>query len=161
MLDVLLLILGILLIILGIVGEFVPVVPGAAVVYGGMLLLGWQQGFSEWSLAVWIALAILTVFLSVADIVSSFIGTKIAKASRTAMILAGLGAFIGLIIGNLPGLLLGPFVGALVGELIHGSTGTQTLKSAFGATIGLLSSVFVKIMLIALMLVVFLVGWIW
>ena len=158
---VVLLIIGILLMLLGVVGIVVPAIPDAILVYAGMLVIGWSVGWDEWALGTWIALGILAVLMTLADVLSSLIGTKLAKASKPAMILAGIGAVIGLIVGNLAGLVLGPFLGAVIGELIHGSRGSKPFKSALGATIGLLSGLFMSALICVLMICVFVIGWIW
>jgi hypothetical protein len=77
--------LALTLIIVGVIGTFLPVLPGAALVFGGMLLAAWIDDFQRIG---WITLTILgalTVLVFVIDIVAALLGAKRVGASRLAI----------------------------------------------------------------------------
>lgn len=111
-------ILAIVLILVGIAGTVLPALPGIPLVFGGMLLAAWADGFERvggWTLG---ALGVLTLLSFGIDLLATAMGAKRVGASRLALLGAVIGTFAGLALG-LVGVFVGPFVGALVGELVH------------------------------------------
>lgn len=123
--------LAALLIVAGIVGTILPALPGVPLVFLGMLLTAWADGFRHVGTFTLVVLGVLTVFALGVDFVAGMAGAKRVGASRQALAGAMLGTLVGLFFG-LPGLLLGPFVGALLGELAAGGG----LRKATGVGIG-------------------------
>ncbi|MEP7097005.1 MAG: DUF456 domain-containing protein [Dokdonella sp.] len=119
------------LIVIGFAGTIVPILPGVPIVFGGMWLAAWADGYAHVGKFTLIVLGVLTALALVLDFVASMFGAKRVGASRHAVIGALLGTVVGLAFG-LPGLLLGPFVGALLGELVAGGG----LRKATGVGIG-------------------------
>jgi hypothetical protein len=100
--DVLLWILAAVFVGVGIAGVVVPVLPGAPLVWLGLLLPASADGFtrvSGWTLAF---LAVLAASTLVIDLVASAAGAKRAKASGWAIAGAAMGTLVGLFFG-LPG----------------------------------------------------------
>jgi uncharacterized protein len=142
--SVLLFVLAALLVIAGLAGLLLPAMPGAPLLFAGLLLAAFAEGFAHvgrWTLAV---LALMAALTYVADFAASALGAKRFGASRRALIGAVLGGLIGLFFG-LPGILLGPFVGAVVGELSARRGLHDAGRAGIGATLGLVLGVALKL----------------
>ncbi len=126
--EYVLIVLAILFALIGLAGAVLPVLPGAPISYGGLLLV-WlldESKVSETSL--WV-MGVLMVVVTVIDYVAPIWLTKIGGGSKKGTV----GATIGLVFGLffMPwGLILGPFLGALVGELSTSSSFGHALKVA-------------------------------
>lgn len=151
-------ILAVLLVLIGIAGTILPALPGLPLVFAGLLLAAWADGFvhvSGWTMLV---LAVVTALAMTADFVASLFGTKVAGASKWAMLGAGVGTLVGIFFG-LPGLLLGPFVGAMAAELIYRENLGLATKAGLGAWLGLALGAAAKVAAVFTMLAVFLSAW--
>ena len=109
--DILLWIVAILLVLVGIAGTVLPMLPGVPIVFGGLLLAAWIDGFAHVGWPVLLALGVLTVVSLIADAAAASLGAKRAGAGRAAAVGAAIGTLVGLFFG-LPGLLFGAFAGA-------------------------------------------------
>jgi uncharacterized protein len=143
-----------MLIVVGIAGTVLPALPGVPLVFCGMLLAAWADGFAHVGTFTLIVLGSLTVFSIIIDFVASLLGAKRVGASRHALVGAALGTVAGLFFG-LPGLLLGPFVGALLGELVAGGTLRRATGVGVGTWLGFLFGAVAKIGLCFAMLGIF------
>lgn len=142
------------LILIGLLGTVLPVLPGLPVMFAGMLLAAWADGFQRigaWTLGV---LGLLVAISILVDVLSSILGAKRVGASNKALFGAGLGGFIGIFFG-IPGLLAGPFVGAALGEMAHGREWREASKVGFGTWVGLALGAALKLALAFSMLVIF------
>lgn len=142
------------LILVGLLGTMLPVLPGLPVMFAGMLLAAWADGFQRigaWTLGV---LGLLVAISIVVDVLSSILGAKRVGASNKALFGAGLGGFIGIFFG-IPGLLAGPFVGAALGEMAHGREWRAASKVGFGTWVGLALGAALKLALAFSMLIIF------
>ena len=151
-----LLILAVLLVLVGIGGLILPALPGAPVVFAGLFLAAWAEGFEfvgAWTL---VALGLLAVLTYIADFVAGAFGAKKFGASKKAMIGATIGAVVGLFFG-LPGILLGPFVGAMIGEYIEHPDVFKAGHAGLGATLGLALGIAAKMSLAFTMIGLFLI----
>lgn len=129
-------IFGAILTVTGLSGLLLPVVPGAPVLFLGLLLGAWAEDFQYiglWTLLVLAAMAMLTYAVEFA---ASALGVKKYGGSRRAMAGAVLGGIVGLFLG-IPGILLGPFVGAVIGELSMQRSLDQASRAGFGTVVGL------------------------
>jgi hypothetical protein len=147
-------ILAALLVIAGIVGLVLPAVPGAAVIFAGLVLAAWIEDFAYVGAGILSVLAVLVILTYVVDFAAGILGAKHFGASRRAMAGAMLGAVLGIFLG-LPGLLLGPFVGAAIGEFSEQRHLGAAGRAGIGATLGLALGVAAKLALAFAMLAVF------
>lgn len=147
--------LVVILFAVGMAGAIYPILPGALAIYGAFFVYGLFFSFSEFGAWFWIIQTLIVVVLFVADYAVSAWGVKRFGGSRASVI----GSTIGLIFGPfvIPafGLIIGPFAGAVIGELIIGTSIEKSLKVGFGSVVGLFSSVVVKIILQAIMIILF------
>jgi hypothetical protein len=132
-----LLLLGAALIVAGFVGLLLPAVPGAPLVFGGILLIAWADGFARIGPLTLVAVALLGVLSWAVDYAAGVVGARRAGASRWGLI----GAFLGLVVGvffGLPGLLVGPAVGAMLFEYAKNPDFRRATRAGTGVFIGFL-----------------------
>lgn len=152
--DLWLWLLAFALIAIGVAGTVLPVLPGLPVVFCGMLLAAWIDGFQRVGYLTLAVLAAITVLSIVIDIVASVLGAKKFGASRAAIVGAAIGTVLGLFLG-LPGLVFGPFLGALVGELSARRDMLAAGRVAVGTWLGMLIAAVIKLSLVFAMLGIF------
>lgn len=129
-------ILSAILTVTGLTGMLVPLIPGAPLLFLGLLFGAWAEGFryvGPWTLAI---LALLTILSYLIEFVASALGAREFGGSKRAMWGAFLGGFIGMFMG-IPGILIGPFIGAVLGELSLQRTLDQAGRAGFGTVVGL------------------------
>jgi uncharacterized protein YqgC (DUF456 family) len=137
-------VLAVVLIVVGFIGTIVPALPGVPLVFLGMLVAAWADGFQHVGLWTLIGLGVLTVIAVAVDFLAGLAGAKRVGASRMALIGAAIGTIVGIFFG-IPGLLLGPFLGALIGELVAGGTLKRATGVGVGAWIGFLVGTVLKL----------------
>jgi uncharacterized protein YqgC (DUF456 family) len=145
-----------LLVIAGFAGLVLPAVPGAPLLFAGLVVAAWAEDFVYVGTGTIIALAVLAALTSAVDFVAGALGAKRFGASPRAITGALIGGGVGLFFG-LPGVLLGPFVGAVLGELSLRRDLNTATRSGLGATLGLLLAAAAKIALAFTMIGVFVV----
>jgi hypothetical protein len=129
------------LVVVGVVGTVMPALPGALLVFAGLFLMAWIDGFAHVGTGTLVLLGVLTAGV--------YMG-----ASPRAIVGAALGALVGLFFG-LPGILLGPFVGAVVAEYTVRRDLEHASRVGIGTWIGMVFGAAVKLALIFTMLGVF------
>ncbi len=147
-------VLAALLVLVGLAGTVVPVLPGVPLVFGGLLVAAWADGFQRVGTFTLVLLGLLTALAVVADFAASAFGAKKLGASPRAVLGATVGAVVGIFFG-LPGLVLGPFVGAVAGELSAHRELLRAGKAGLGTWLGLLLGSVAKLTLAFLMVGVF------
>lgn len=146
---------AVLLVVVGLAGALLPVLPGPVLVFAGLLLASWADGFTRVGPLILILLALMTIAVYVVDFLAGAYGVDRTGASRRAVIGAILGSLVGLFFG-IPGLLLGPFVGAVAGEYTVRRRLREAGKAGAGAWLGLALGAVAKLAMLLAMLGVFL-----
>jgi uncharacterized protein len=113
--DTALWVLAIVLIGVGVAGTILPALPGAALVFAGVLLGAWIDDFARISVGTVVVVGVLTVLAWATDYVAAALGAKRVGASRAAVVGAALGTLAGVFTGFV-GLLFMPLVGAALGQ---------------------------------------------
>jgi uncharacterized protein YqgC (DUF456 family) len=149
-----LLILAVVLVLVGIAGTVLPALPGPPLVFLGLLVAAWAEGFEKVGWITLSILAVLTLLTFVVDLFAASLGAKRVGASWQALAGAALGMLAGLFFG-LPGLILGPFLGAVVGEYLARRDWAQARKVGFGTWLGLVIGIAGKLALIFTMVGIF------
>lgn len=134
--ELLLWIAAALLVALGIAGLVVPGLPGAPVLFAGLVAAAWAEDFQHVGVGWLSVLGLLATATWAADFVAASFGAKQFGASKRAMLGAALGGLAGLFFG-LPGVVLGPFAGAVLGELSLRRDLRSAQRAGLGATLGL------------------------
>ena len=144
-----------LLVAVGLAATVVPVLPGVLLVFGGLLLAAWAEGFSRVGVVGLSLIGALAALAFAADFVASLLGAKRVGASPKALFGATVGGVVGIFLG-IPGMLLGPFVGAVLGELWARGGIAQAGKVGVGTWLGLLFAAIAKVVIAFLMIATFL-----
>jgi len=150
--------LAIVLVVVGLAGVVLPALPGTILIFAGLLLAAWADGFMRVGVATIILLGVLTVATYFVDVGMMALGMKRLGTTRRAMAGAALGTFAGLFFG-LPGLIIGPFAGAVLGELTIQRDWRRASRAGLAAWIGFLIGTVVKIGLAFAMVGIFLTAW--
>ncbi len=144
------------LVVTGLFGLVLPALPGAPLIFLGLLLAAWAEGSQYVGLWTVIALAIIALLTYGIDLWATMFGAKKFGASKRAVVGALIGGVAGLFLG-LPGVLFGPFIGAVIGELSARPDLQQATRSGVGATIGLVLGAALKLALALAMIGIFVV----
>lgn len=151
-------VLAIVLVAVGLVGVILPGVPGPILIFAGLLLAAWADGFARVGVPTMVLLGILTVATYAVDIVMMTLGMKRLGATKRAMAGAALGTLAGLFLG-LPGLVIGPFAGAMLGEMTAHHNWRVAGRAGLAAWIGFLLGTMAKVGLAFAMVGIFLTAW--
>jgi uncharacterized protein YqgC (DUF456 family) len=147
--------LAVVLVVIGLVGIVVPALPGTVLIFAGLALGAWADGFTRVGVATIVVLGVLAALSYGIDFFAAALGVKRLGASRQAMAGAALGTLFGMVFG-LPGLVIGPFAGALVGELLVNRdwrrAGRMGLAAWLGFVIGMIAKVAVAFLMIGIFL---------
>jgi len=146
------------LVAVGIAGTVLPGLPGPILVFAGLALAAWIDGFERVGVATVGALAALTAATYVLDLAATAVGVRRFGASRWAILGAVMGTLVGLAFG-LVGLLVGPFLGAFTAELIARRDVAHAGRAGLGTWLGLLLGVAGKLGLVVAMVAIFVVAY--
>ncbi|WP_430614259.1 DUF456 domain-containing protein [Flavobacterium sp. JP2137] len=142
--EYILLSLSLILIVAGLVGTILPILPGAPLIWFGLLMLYLTPGIAINYWVLGISLVVTTV-LVVLDYVIPAQGTKRFGGSKYGIWGTNIGLVVGIFVPIPLGFLIGPFVGALVGELLYDSHHVKrAFKAATGSFVGFLASTFIQ-----------------
>ena len=128
--------LAAVLVAAGLAGLVLPAIPGAPLLFGGLLLVAWAEDFAYIGAGTLTALGIMAALTVAVDFAAGAFGARRYGASGRAVLGAAIGATVGIFFG-LVGVLVGPFIGAVVGELTVRRDVTAAGRAGVGATIGL------------------------
>lgn len=157
-LSFILFLLAALLVLAGIAGVVLPALPGIPLVFLGLLLAAWADGFNNVGWPTLLVLGILTALSFVVDVLSTVVGAQRVGASRKALWGTFIGSIAGLFFMPL-GLLLGPLLGALAGEYWHGRQLGKATRVGLGTWLGIALGVALKVGLLVAMLGLFAFAW--
>ncbi len=138
----------------GIAGTVVPAIPGAPLVFAGLLVAASIDDFQKVGWVTLTLLGILALCHFVIDLWAARHGARRVGASRLALAGAFIGGLAGLFF-SLPGVLLGPFVGAFTGELIARRDLRRAGRAGLAAWFGLILAAAGNLALIFTMLALF------
>ncbi|WP_313644006.1 DUF456 domain-containing protein [Stenotrophomonas sp.] len=147
-----------LLVIVGIAGIILPALPGVPLVFVGLLVAAWGDGFERVGWLPLVVLGVLTVISVIVDVIATVIGAQKVGASKLALLGSAIGTVVGLFFMPI-GLFVGPFAGALLGEYLHGRQLGQATKVGLGTWLGIILGVALKLGLAMTMLGVFAAAW--
>jgi uncharacterized protein len=145
------------LIAAGVVGTILPALPGPILVFAGIALAAWIDGFARigpWALVI---IGTLTAITWAVDIFAAGAGAKRVGASRYAIVGACAGVLLGVLTG-LWGLLLMPLIGAAIGEYLARRDLGRAVKAGVATWIGLLLGTAAKVAIVAAMIGIFVVA---
>jgi uncharacterized protein YqgC (DUF456 family) len=149
--------LGIALVIMlvGVLGIVVPVLPGTILIFIGALFYGFVEGFQAVGWPTLLALGLLTVLATTAELWASTIGAKMGGASGWSVLAGMAGGLLGLVFLNLPGAIAGAVLGVLLSEMLRVGDWKKALKAGGGWALGWLISTVLQLGVGLVMVVIF------
>ncbi len=152
-------ILAIALVLAGLAGTVLPALPGAPLVFSGLLLAAWADQFQKVGWFTLVLLFLLMLLTFAIEIGAAGLGAKRVGASKMAIFGAAVGTVAGLFLG-IPGLILGPFVGAALGEYASRRDLRQAGRVGIGTWIGILLGTAGKLAVIFAMVGLFVLSYV-
>jgi uncharacterized protein YqgC (DUF456 family) len=143
------------IVIVGLAGVVLPALPGHVLIFAGLVLGAWADGFTRVGVPTLVAIGALALASYVVDFIAAMLGARRFGASARAMTGAALGTLAGLFMG-LPGVILGPFVGAVLGELTAHGDLVRAGKTGVAAWVGFVIGAAVKVGVAFVMIAIFL-----
>lgn len=145
------LVIAAILVALGLAGTVLPVLPGVILVFAGLFVAAWADGFRHVGAIGLTLIGVLALLAFVVDFVASLLGAKRVGASPLALAGAAAGGAVGLFLG-IPGLIFGPFIGAVAGEYLARGRFVQAGKVGVGTWLGLIAAAVAKVVIAFLMI---------
>ncbi len=142
------------LVVVGLAGAVIPALPGMPLLFIGLWLGAWIDGYARVGTTTLIVLGVIVALAMTIDFIASALGAKKVGASPQAIWGSVIGSVVGMFFG-LPGIILGPFVGAVLGELSARRNMTQAANVGFATWMGLLFGTLAKLALSLVMLGIF------
>lgn len=143
------------LLVIAVVGTVVPMVPGGALSLAGLLLYWWGSGFTEPGLLALAALALLAVLALLVDLFAGASAARYGGASWTTTGAAVVVSIVLFVVTGPVGLLAGLFGTVFVLEFVLGGDVRESSRSAAYATVGVLASTAIQVLLTATILLGF------
>jgi uncharacterized protein YqgC (DUF456 family) len=143
------------LVLVGLAGILLPALPGTVLIFAGLLLAAWADGFARVGAGTLVVIGLIAVASYAVDFVAAALGAKHVGASPRAVAGAALGTLLGLFFG-LPGLILGPLLGAILGELSAHRDVARAGRVGMAAWIGFVIGTAVKVAMAFSMIAMFL-----
>ena len=150
--------LAVVLVVIGLAGIVLPAIPGTILIFAGLWLAAWADGFARVGVGTIVLLGIVAAATYFVDVAMMAAGMKRLGTSRRAMAGAAIGTVAGFFFG-LPGLIIGPFAGAVLGELTAHGDLTRAGRAGIAAWIGFAIGTAVKVGLAFVMIGIFVAAW--
>ncbi|WP_027364196.1 DUF456 domain-containing protein [Desulfotruncus alcoholivorax] len=149
------LILAILFFIAGLAGSVLPVLPGAILIWLGMLIYGILTKFTTLNALFFVGQGLAVATTYSVDYFAGILGVKRFGGSRAAGYGSIAGTIVGMIFWGPAGLIFGPFIGAIAGEILSNKPLDRAIRSGWGTLIGLFGGTIAKLIIEILMIIWF------
>ena len=146
--------LAAILVLVGIAGSILPMLPGIPLVFAGLLMVAWLDGFAKVKVFNIVIIGIIALLALIVEFVASFITVKKAGASQYALWGAAIGGLVSFFVGPF-GLIIGTAVGAAIGELLAKKETSQATAVGIAAGLGFVIALVAKVVLLVTMLAIF------
>lgn len=127
------------LFVLSFVALIYPVLPSVTAVWAGFLVYHFFINSNELTLFFWIAMGILTIILTLADIFASSLSVKKFGGSTLGEKGAALSVIVGSFIFPPFGIILLPFIVVLLIEVRQGRSIKEAFRASVGSVVGFLT----------------------
>lgn len=146
--------IAILFFVAGTAGLVLPVIPGAGLIWLGMLVYGLLTGFENLPAAFYLGQAAAVGLAFLTDYAAGIWGVRRYGGSRPAVWGSVLGLVGGIFLMGPLGIITGPFAGAVAGELLTGRPPAGAVRVGIGTLVGFLGGTLAKFIIAAVM-----IGW--
>ena len=144
---------GIALVAAGVVGSILPLVPGGLLSVAGVLVYWWSTGYAEPSVLLVAALVAVGLLATLVDYAGGAIAARAGGASLVTTAVAVLVGLVLLVVAGPVGFVLGLAATVFVVEFAQHADAEAGLRVAVYATIGVLASTVVQVLLTGSILV--------
>ena len=149
--DLLLTICAIVCGVIGVLGAVLPILPGPALSFAGMVVAYFAAGDEINQRMLWIW-GIIAVVVTILDYILPGYFSKLFGGTKAGITGATVGVFAGLLLGPI-GIVIGPFAGAVIGELLHERQNLdRAIKVGFGSLLSFLVGSGIKLISSGMML---------
>ncbi|WP_349812546.1 DUF456 domain-containing protein [Xanthomonas arboricola] len=146
------------LVLIGLAGVVLPALPGLPLVFAGLLVAAWADGFARVGWAALVILGLMTALSFAIDFLATVYGAQRVGASKAALWGSVIGSVVGIFFMPI-GLFVGPFAGAWLGEYWQTRKSDQATKVGFGTWLGIVFGTATKLALGLCMLGVLAIAW--
>lgn len=147
-------VIAVLIMAVGVAGTILPAIPGATLVFGGIALAAWADGFTRIPVWVVVVAGLLAALTWVIDFLAAAAGAKRMGASAWAVVGAAIGTVAGIFTGFV-GLIFLPLAGAALGEFAAKRDLVRAGKVGVATWLGLLIGTAAKVAIVFAMLGLF------
>lgn len=116
-----------------------PVLPSVTAVWAGFLIYHFFINSGELTAFFWIAMVILTIILTLADVFASSLSVKKYGGSSLGEKGAALAVIVGSFIFPPFGIIILPFIVVLILEMRQGRSIQESLRASIGSVVGFLT----------------------
>lgn len=156
MTEIIAIVVAAIFFLVGLAGTLLPVMPGAPLIWVGMLVYGLIAGFDNLGILFFLIQALLALAVMGVDYLFAALGSRYFGGSKAALWGAALGLLVGIFFFPV-GLLIGPFLGAALADLLFMKRTDQAIKTGIGASIGFWTALPIKLGLEAVMITWFII----
>lgn len=145
---------GVALVAAGVVGSVLPLVPGGLLSVAGVLVYWWATGYTEPSVLLVATLVAVGLLATLVDYAGGAIAARAGGASLVTTAVAVLVGLVLLLVAGPIGFLVGLAATVFVVEFAQHADAEAGLRVALYATVGVLASTAVQVLLTGSVLVV-------
>ncbi|MBB6645173.1 DUF456 domain-containing protein [Halobellus ruber] len=138
----------------GVIGSVLPLVPGGLLSVGGVLVYWWATGYAEPSILLVAALVVVGLLATLVDYAGGAIAARAGGASLATTAVAVLVGLVLLLVAGPIGFVVGLAATVFVVEFAQHADAEAGLRVALYATVGVLASTAVQVLLTGSILVV-------
>jgi len=150
--TVFLIILGLLVSLAGLAGCILPIMPGPPLSFAALVILSFAKNWEPFGATFLIVMGALAALVTILDYVVPAAGAKKYGASRFGFWGSIVGLVVGLFVFSALGMFIGGLVGAVAGELLAGRKRQDALRAGWGAFVGNLFGIGLKMAVSGVML---------
>ena len=147
-------VVAVMMMAVGIAGTILPAIPGATMVFGGIALAAWADGFTRIPVWVVVVAGLLAALTWVIDFMAAAAGARRVGASGWAVVGAAVGTIAGIFTGFV-GLIFLPLAGAALGEFAARRDVVRAGKVGIATWLGLIVGTAAKVAIVFAMLGLF------
>ena len=133
------------LLTISLIGIFIPFIPGLLLAWIGFLVYIISADLFMTNITMFVLITFFTLFASFSDTLFSLMGAKMYNSSKYGILGGVAGLVVGLLVFPPFGLVVGPFVGIYLGEIVGGKDAVSASHSLWGAFVGFLISIGLKL----------------
>jgi uncharacterized protein YqgC (DUF456 family) len=143
--TIVLILLGLLFALVGIAGSILPIIPGPPLSFLALLILSLAKNWEPFSSTFLIIMGCLMILLIILDYVLPAGAAKRYGASKLGVWGSIIGMFVGLFVFPPWGAFIGAIGGAITGELVAGKERKNALRAGWGAFLGNMAIIALKL----------------